>query len=122
MTYCSTASLAANSTLQIVLRIVEIFTSTCAGKFYEQMVALIQSRSLELHYQTFTACQFHESNLFIYLEELLVEERLEYPEVPPVDVCNFRVNKLADNLLSFSSPFPLGSNQISITGCELFLL
>jgi len=29
------------------------------------MVALIQSRSLELHYQTFKTSQFNESRLFI---------------------------------------------------------
>jgi len=45
--------LAAKSILQIVLLIIEIFTSTCAGKFYEQMVVLIQSRSLELHCEHF---------------------------------------------------------------------
>jgi len=32
---------------------IERFTCTFAGKVYEQMVALIQSRSLELHYQNF---------------------------------------------------------------------
>jgi len=42
MTSCSTAKLAAKSILQIVLRIIEIFTSICARRFYEQMVALIQ--------------------------------------------------------------------------------
>jgi len=29
------------------------------------MVALIQSASLELYYQTFKTCQFNESSLFI---------------------------------------------------------
>jgi len=32
---------------------IERFTSAFAGKVYEQMVALIQSRSLELHYHNF---------------------------------------------------------------------
>jgi len=34
-----------------VLRIVDIFTSTCAGKFYEQVAALIQIKTLELHWK-----------------------------------------------------------------------
>jgi len=38
MTSCSSAILAANSILQFVLRILEIFTRTCAGK------ALIQKK------------------------------------------------------------------------------
>jgi len=49
---CSTAILGAESILQIVLRIIETFSSTCAAKCYEQIVALIRSR-LELHYQYF---------------------------------------------------------------------
>ena len=53
MTSYSIAILAAKSILQILLHIIQIFTSVCAGKFYEQMVTLIQSRSLELHYQNF---------------------------------------------------------------------
>jgi len=32
---------------------IERFTSAFTGKVYEQMVALIQSRSLELYYQNF---------------------------------------------------------------------
>jgi len=42
MTTCSSAILG-----------IEKFTSAFAGKVYEQMVALIQSRSLELHHQNF---------------------------------------------------------------------
>jgi len=42
MTSCSSAILG-----------IEMFTSAFAKKVYEQMVALIQSRSLELHYQNF---------------------------------------------------------------------
>jgi len=42
MTSCSSAILG-----------IERFTSAFARKVYEQMVAMIQSRSLELHYQNF---------------------------------------------------------------------
>ena len=42
MTSCSSAALGT-----------ERFTSAFARKIYEQMMALIQSRSLELHYQNF---------------------------------------------------------------------
>jgi len=42
MTSCSSAILG-----------IDRFTSAFAGKVYEQMVALIQNRSLELHYQNF---------------------------------------------------------------------
>jgi len=55
MTFCSSAILG-----------MERFTSAFAKKVYEQMVALIQSRRLELHYQTFKTCQFNEYRLFIY--------------------------------------------------------
>jgi len=44
---------------------VERFTSAFARKAYEQVVALIQSRCLELHYQSFKTRQFIESRLFI---------------------------------------------------------
>jgi len=62
-TSCSTATLAARNILQIFLRMIEIFTSTSAGKFYEQMLALIQSSSLELHqqYSTFETSQYSDS-------------------------------------------------------------
>jgi len=63
MTSCLFAILAANIILQIVLRIVEIFTNICMGKFYKQMVALIQSRSLELHNQHFLNLLMQESCL-----------------------------------------------------------
>jgi len=53
MTSCSTAIMATKSILQIVLRIIEIFTSAFARKFYEQIVVFIQSRSFEL-YQKYT--------------------------------------------------------------------
>jgi len=56
MTSCSTAILAAKTLLQVVhlsSYSIERFTSAFAGKVYEQMVALIQIRSLELHYQNF---------------------------------------------------------------------
>jgi len=39
ITSCSTAILAAESILQIVLRIIGIFTSRYARTFYEKMVA-----------------------------------------------------------------------------------
>jgi len=45
MTYCSSAILG-----------IERFTGAFARKVYEQMVALIQSRSLELYYQTLKTC------------------------------------------------------------------
>jgi len=41
--------MAAKSILQIVLRIIDIFTSAFARKFYEQLVAFTQSRSFELY-------------------------------------------------------------------------
>jgi len=63
MTSCSTAKFAAISMLQIKLPIIEIFTSTCAGMFYDLMVALIQSRSLELHYQQFKTYHLNESSI-----------------------------------------------------------
>ena len=49
ITSCSTAIMAAKSILQIVLRIIDIFTSAFARKFYEQLVAFTQSRSFELY-------------------------------------------------------------------------
>jgi len=53
MTSWSIVILAAKSTLVIAGRAAyhRDFTNTCAGKFHEQTVALILSRSLELHYQ-----------------------------------------------------------------------
>jgi len=51
MTFYSTAIMAAKSILQIVLGIIEISTTASAGKFYEQMMAFIQSRSFELYYK-----------------------------------------------------------------------
>jgi len=51
MSSCSTAILAAKSILQIVHFGIERFTSAFARKIYDQMVALVQRRSLELHYQ-----------------------------------------------------------------------
>jgi len=45
------ATMATKSIVQIVLRIMEIFTSAFARKFHEQMVAFIQSRSFELCYK-----------------------------------------------------------------------
>jgi len=55
MTSYSTATLSAKSIEQIVhLQYnIERFARAFAGKVYEQMVALIQSRSLKLHYQNF---------------------------------------------------------------------
>jgi len=48
---------------------IDRLTSSFARKVYEQMVALIQSRSLELCYQTFKTCQFNESRLLIFQEK-----------------------------------------------------
>ena len=42
---------------------IERFTSSFARKVYEQMMPLIQSRSLELYRQTFKTCKFKESKL-----------------------------------------------------------
>jgi len=44
---------AAMTSCSSVILGIERFTSAFAGKIYEQMVALIQRRSLELHYQNF---------------------------------------------------------------------
>jgi len=44
---------------------IERFTSAFARKVYEEMVALIQSRSLEFTVKTFKTRQFNESKLFI---------------------------------------------------------
>jgi len=54
MTSCSSAILG-----------IERFTSTFARKVCQQMVAMIQTRSLELYYQIFKTFQFNESKLFI---------------------------------------------------------
>ena len=54
MTSCSSATLG-----------IQRFANAFAGKVYEQIVALIQSRSLELYCQNFKTCQFNESRLFI---------------------------------------------------------
>jgi len=40
---------------------IERFTSAFARKVYEQMVALLQSRSLEFYHQNFKTCQFNET-------------------------------------------------------------
>jgi len=55
MTSCSTAILASKTIgyCRSCTCSIERFTSAFAGKVYEQMMALIQSRSLELHYQNF---------------------------------------------------------------------
>ena len=49
MTSCPAALMAAKSILQIVLRVVEIFTNAFARKFYEQIVTFIQSRSFKVY-------------------------------------------------------------------------
>jgi len=49
MTSCSTATMAAKTILQIMLHIIDVFTTASARKFYEQIVAFIQSRSFELY-------------------------------------------------------------------------
>jgi len=51
MTSCSIAAMATKSILRIVLRVIEIFTSAFARKFYEQIVTFIQSRNFELFQQ-----------------------------------------------------------------------
>jgi len=66
MTFSSTEILVAKTYCKFRTYSIEIFTSAFSGIFYEQMVALILSRSLELdEKQTFKACQYNESSIFI---------------------------------------------------------
>ena len=72
ITSCSTAILAAESILQIVLRIIGIFTSRYARTFYEKMVAWHSSKveAWNLTDKTFKTSQFNESSLFICRHKL----------------------------------------------------
>jgi len=46
----------------------ERFTSAFARKVYEQMVALIQSRSLELYYQNFQKLSIQWKQTFLFVD------------------------------------------------------
>jgi len=65
ITSCSTAILAASSILQIVLRIIEIFTSTCAEYFTRKWWHWSIIEVWNFTIKTFKTYEFNESSFFI---------------------------------------------------------